>query len=302
MQSLLQRSVLGLALLTITPASIAHAQPEAQPQPEVVDLAGLIEHGWADHPVWHDGLAEIATYDASRRIYGQPRAYTAQMFTNKERLDRQTFTKSADGQGDEVFKFHVRDEDIPTAKYDYNFSTMAYVTADGLDPVKLDMGSQEDCGASFKRFEQRDPKTLRFTQYSYFPDQGFREGTGSFERPVAWLDTLPLVLRGYPFHDPLDTLRLGVVPEQTTTKWSSVNPEVYELTYAGREPLDLPIGNINAHKLVLRFVGPTREARPDITLHFHPDPDTRHVLVAYDDPHLGQTYRLKALERDAYWR
>ncbi|MEM0914565.1 MAG: hypothetical protein AAGK09_08130 [Planctomycetota bacterium] len=265
------------------------------------DLPPLLQRSWANDPVWYDGQAEIALYDATRRIYGQDRPYTAQIMVNKERMSHNTFTKSATNAGVEVFKFHTRDEDIPTPKYDYNFSTMVYVTTDGLAPVKLDMGSQEDCGASFKLMGVWDG-ALKWLQYSYFPSEGLRQDKAELDQPTTWLDALPLQLRGYPFDAPLEPTTIAVVPEQTTTKWSPVRPDTYVLEYAGRATVDLPIGEIDAHKLVLRFAGPTRERRPDITMHFHADPATQHVLVAYDDPHIGQTYRLKSLTRDAYWR
>ncbi|MEM6333711.1 MAG: hypothetical protein AAF823_10280 [Planctomycetota bacterium] len=288
----------NLPIIALVAAFIA---PLAAAQAERTDLQPLLQRSWADDPIWYDGQAEIATYQATRRIYGSPRAYTAQIMINKERMSPDTFTKSQGNEGFEVFKLHVRDEDIPTAKYDYNFSTMVYVSTEGFIPFKLDMGSQEDCGASFKRF-QIEPDQLFAQQYSYFPNQGFREMRGAADDTAVWLDALPLLLRGYPFDAPLDPLTIAVVPEQTTTKWSPIEPDHYRLAYAGRESLDLPIGNIDAHKLTLTFVGPTRERRPDVTLHFHADPATGHPLVAYDDPHLGQTYRLQQLARDAYWR
>ncbi|MEO0587545.1 MAG: hypothetical protein AAF078_07890 [Planctomycetota bacterium] len=289
------RHTLIVAFIAVLLAPLAAAQPDP------TDLQSLLTRSWADDPVWYDGQAEIATYDATRRVYGTPRAYAAQIMINKERMSPDTFTKSAGNEGLEVFKFHVRDEDIPTAKYDYNFSTMVYVATEGLIPVKLDMGSQEDCGASFKRFEI-EPDHLLAQQYSYFPGEGFREMRLDADDAAVWLDALPLLLRGYPFDAPLDPQTLKIVPEQTTTKWSPIRPDHYRLAYAGRETLDLPIGKVDAHKLTLTFVGPTRERRPDITLHFHADPDTGHPLVAYDDPHIGQTYRLRELTRDAYWR
>jgi len=288
---------LANALLTALLAAPAIAQPDT------ADLPGQLTRDWADDRVWYDGLAEIATYDATRRIYGAERSYTAQLFTNKERLSMSTFTKAAGGAEEaiEVFKFHARDEDIPAGKYDYNFSTMAYVATGALTPVKLEMGSQEDCGATFKSMLLVDGE-LDVLQSSYFPNEGMRLETMTRGVPTLWLDALPLQLRGYPFEDPLEPTRVAVLPEQTTTKWSPFGADVYELRYAGRETLDLPMGEVAAHKLVLRFVGPTRERRHDITLHFHADPATQHVMVAYDDPGLGQAYRLRSVERAAYWR
>src|SRR5687767_4968668 len=63
--------------------------------------------GWADDPVWHDGLAEKAVYAASRVVYHEPRAYEAVFFTNKEQHDRKTLTKAeASKDTIEVWKFN----------------------------------------------------------------------------------------------------------------------------------------------------------------------------------------------------
>ena len=256
---------------------------------------------WADPAVWGDGLAEVAVYDATRTIYGQSRAYEATLYTNTEHLDPDSFTKAKGPSGWRVFKFHTRD-DIPTENYAYHYSTMAYIDADTLAVRKLDMGSQEDCGASFKQFRLReaDRGKLKYAweQYSYFPDEGRRKdelkiATG--DRPATYIDALPAVLRGYPFDAPVE-MTINLVPEQTTTKWSPVEPVTYELKSLGEATVDTPRGPLGTHRV--RLVPVAGGERLDYW--FATDPALQHVMVKHVGP-MGQTYLLKSVERRAYW-
>jgi hypothetical protein len=284
-------------VLTLSPAAGAVAQAaDADP------FAGFTR-AWRDDPVWHDGQAECAVYDATRTVYGKPRAYTARIFINKENASPKTFTKSADvsggsgGSGRAVFKLHVRD-DVPTENYTYHFSTMAYVGTEDLKSLKLDMGSQEDCGATFKQYVNH-AGTLRWNQHSYFPDEGERSGELKPGKPFAFQDALPVILRGYPFNNPPRTLELQLLRDQTDNHLTLPNElagGVAIVQYRGEETLDLPAGKIDAHHLVLWLA-------PDWEEHywFAADPQLRHLLVRYEGAH-GVSYRLKRVERRAYWR
>jgi len=271
----------------------------ADDPPAAAPLADFTRE-WRDDPVWFDGKAEIAEYEATRTIYGRQRHYTATFMTNKEHADPETKTKSAEGTGRSVFKFHVR-EDIPTQKYTYHYSTMCYVGTDDLKSLKLDMGSQEDCGASFKQFINHQGE-LTWRQFSYFPKQGHR--AGAYEPPdnYAFEDALPLVLRGYPFDEPGHDVILQLLPDQTTTRLSPAATWPAVVNFRGTERLQLPIGEIEAYKIA---VAVPRKAPAGLAgRHWHywfaADPKLRHVMVAYEGPD-GITYRLKSLRREAYW-
>ncbi len=277
-----------MAVLLIS--SVAAAEQVADP------FAGFT-HAWRDSPVWFDGQAECAVYDATRTIYGKEHRYTARIFTNKEMASAETFTKSRDGTGRSVFKHHVRD-DIPTKNYTYHYSTMAYVGTDDLKSLKLDMGSLEDCGATFKQYVNH-AGTLRWNQHSYFPDEGERSGEVVPGKHFAFEDALTLILRGYPFNDPPKTLELQVLRDQTDTHLTlpkELSTGVAIVQYRGEETLKLPIGEVDAHHLVLWLA-------PDWEEHywFASDPKMLHVLVRYKGSH-GIEYRLKELDRCAYWR
>ncbi len=252
---------------------------------------------WRDDPVWYDGKAECATYEATRTIYGQPRPYTARIFINKEHASPETFTKSDDGKGREVFKLHVRD-DIATENYNYHFSTMCYVGTDDLKSLKLDMGSIEDCGATFKQYVNH-AGTMTWRQHSYFPDEGERSGTIKPSKRFAFEDALPVILRGYPFDDPPKTLELQLLRDQTDSHLTlpdELKAGVAIVQYRGLEELDLPYGAMKAHRLVL-WLAPDWQT----DLWFAQNPALGHVMVRYRGVH-GTDYRLKTLQRKAYWR
>jgi hypothetical protein len=271
-------------------STVAGADPGVDP------FAGFTR-GWRDSPVWYDGQAECAEYDATRTIYGKERRYTARIFTNKEKASAETFTKSGDDTGRSVFKHHIR-EDIPTEKYTYHYSTMTYVGTDDLKSLKLDMGSQEDCGATYKQYVNH-AGVLRWNQHSYFPDEGERSGEVVPDKRFAFQDALTLILRGYPFDDPPKTLELQMLRDQTDTHLTlpeELSGGVSVVRYVGEETLALPIGEVEAHHLVLRLA-------PDWEEHywFASDPGKLHVLVQYRGSR-GVEYKLRKLDRCAYWR
>ncbi len=280
-------------ILALTCLPHASAQPPDPPADPFADFT----RAWRDDPVWYDGLAEYAIYDATRTIYGKRRDYTARILTNKEHASAKTFTKSADGTGRAVFKHHVRD-DIPTQAYTYHYSTMAYIGTDDLKSLKIDMGSLEDCGATFKQYINH-AGTLSWRQHSYFPDEGERAGELTPRQNFAFHDALTLILRGYPFNDPPKTLELQLLREQTDTHLTPPNElaaGVALVRYRGRETLELPAGAMEAHHLVL-------DVAPGWQEHywFAADPPMLNILLRYEGPK-GQSYLLRSVERRAYWR
>lgn len=282
--------IVGLALAFLFTATCSTLRAETDPLTEFT-------HTWRDDPIWYDGLAECATYEATRTIYGTPRPYTARIFTNKEHVSPETFTKSADGTGRATFKLHVRD-DVPTENYTYHFSTMTYVGIDDLKSLKLDMGSSEDCGATFKQYINH-AGTLRWRQNSYFPDEGEQSGKMKPGKHFAFQDALPLILRGYPFDTPPKTLELQLLRDQTDTHLTPPNElstGVAIVKYRGLETLELPYGEMQAHHLTLWLAPDWQEQ-----YWFAADPALRHIMVRHEGGH-GIDYQLKTLERAAYWR
>ena len=330
-----------LCLLLLVAATPAAAQP-------------TLTREWRDSDVWYDGKAEVAVYDATRVIYGQRREYTATLYTNKEYLDPSTRTKasSSDIEGAvEVFKHHMR-EDIPTENYKYHYSTMTYVGTEDMKAWKLDMGSQEDCGATFKQFwargaaegaeaaeggeqlggespgrerERAEEPGVQWHQYSYFPNEGHQAGLIATAEegdagPLVFQDALSLILRGYPFKNPSERMMLGMVPDQTWTKLTDVEPVGVGVRYVGRETLRLPMGEVEAYHVQVPLQAEaalagdaSREGgggegggmiQHDYWFAVDGSPPMLHALVQYAGPDPAGnpiTLRLRSLERRAYW-
>lgn len=266
------------------------------------DALSKLTRPWRDNPIWYDGKAEIAIYDATCGIYRRQRHYQARFITNKETASPKTFTKSPAHLGREVFKFHLR-EDIPTENYTYHYSTMVYVGTDDLKSLKLDMGSQEDCGASFKQWINHAGK-LWWRQHSYFPNEGFRSGEMRPPTNMAFMNVLPLILRGFDFQAPRE-IHLNVINNQTTTQLSDTTLTGATVSWIGKEALDLPIGSILAHHLrVTVGGGSSNEAGVASAecqdLWFAADPKLLHIMVQMEGPN-RQSYRLRSVTRKAYW-
>lgn len=266
---------------------------------EVVDPFASFTRVWRDDPVWHDGKAECAVYDAVRVIYGEPRAYQARLYTNKEMADPVTKTKSSDSRGREVFKHHLR-EDAATENYAYHFSTMVYVGAADLKSLKIDIGSQEDCGATFKQFVNH-AGTLQWHQFSYFPDEGHCSGSYSPPANLAYHNALSLVLRGYPFDEPRE-VEIALVADQTSNRLTPAEPlpGAGTIRYVGREALVLPVGTVDAHHLRVTAGQQTHDYWFAARGEGGAGLAGLHIMVQYEGPG-GLSYKLRGVDRRAYW-
>jgi hypothetical protein len=252
---------------------------------------------WKSDPIWHDGLVEKATYDATRVIYGQPRSYTAVFFTNKEQHDLKTLTKvSASKDQVEVFK-HNQIEVIPTPNYNYKFTTTAHLSAADLKLTRLDMSSQEYCGTSFKQYQRvenaRIGAHLDYFGFSYMPEAGRvtkRISAGSESLPVVAADSLPLWLRGYDF-ETKPVVKFLCLPSQKSNQPSAIEPVEHEVRYLRQSEV--------GHVLVVQdSKRPAQEAAGD-TYTF--SLDRQHVMTAFSSEGGEQTYTLTKHERVNYW-
>jgi hypothetical protein len=246
--------------------------------------------GWRNDRTWRDGQAECCVYDATRAIYGTIRHYRARVYTDLEAVNLATRTKSASNRGYSVFKHHIR-EDIQTENYAYHYSTMAFIGSRDLKSFKLDMGSEEDCGATFKQVINADG-LLGWNSFSYFPDQGHTRGSMPATDDLAFNDALGFILRGYPF-EKKTSITLRVVPRQASNKETSMQPVLRRVHFIATKTIDLPVGKTVAHHLFVE---------PDEHYWFAADGSAPmlHVMVRYDGP-VGHSYRLRSIDRRKYW-
>lgn len=253
---------------------------------------------WRTDPVWHDGKAEWALYDAVRPIYGVPRRYEATIFTNVQHQDPGTTVKAVTpGPGTvEVFK-HNLSEMIPTEHYTYRFLTTCFVERATLAPMKVVFSSQEDCGATYKQFVVADD-AVSAESHCYFPAAGTSRDRYDAPGALAFHDTLSLTLRDYPFDSPSPpTLQIDLVPDQTDTHATPAIPAPARVEYAGRETLTLPYGTLDAHHLRVTH---RRDGGTQHSDYWFAADTMQNVMVQYKGPY-GVEYRLKRLGRWAYW-
>ena len=253
---------------------------------------------WRTDPVWYDGQAEVAVYQAEREIYGAPRKYQAIVYTNKETVDPRTSCKSADAQGVEAFKHHWR-ERIPTPNYDYDYSTMSYTLAADLAPFKLTMSSQEDCGASLKEFWRDEDQRFVWDTSNYFPGGGQKSGRLGNPKNLVFEDALTLVLRDYDFEHPAER-SFALVPFQRFNIDVPHEPIEARVRFQGRKELDLPIGKTPSYELGLY----DRTGQNLATYWFHADGAAPwlHALVQWEQPRQQIRAQLVSLVRKAYWK
>ena len=268
----------------------------------------LPETSWRDNPTWHSGKAEWAVYDAVRVIYGEPRGYEATIFTNKQLMDPETGVKADDPNTPgafEVFKHNVS-EIIPTENYQYRFLTTCFVRSDTLEPYKVVVSTQEDCGSTYKQFTFVGGRRglVEAVSYCYFPDAGMKReswnlpGTSDHFR---FHDDLTLTLRDFAFDAPSSIeRRRKMIPDQTDTHETPMRWSEAEIHYEGRETIEAPYGRVETHHLRVTHepMGGVAESH----YWFAADETAmRHVLVKYEGPY-GVKYELKQLGWWAYWK
>ena len=299
------KGTVGGSAITVAPVTTGVVMTPEIGSPATVRLD--LNSVWRTDPIWYDGKAEYLVYDAVRPIYGKERHYEAVLITNKQQMDPKTTTKSADWQAPgqvEVFKHNLR-EVIPTENYVYKYLTTAFVRTDNLQPFKLTMSSQEDCGATFKHYVA-DGSRVKVDSFVYFPGGGPKHVEYAEPGGMQFEDDLSLALRGYPFENPpKEAMVLGVVPDQTLTHATPATPIQSRILFQGKETLDLPIGTVEAYKLQVVIDGGDGADAPggrEVTYWFAADGGSEwlHMMVKYDGP-FGVKYELKSKKRWDYW-
>jgi hypothetical protein len=289
-------------MLTIPLIGLVCLGPALVPQDEALPWK-LRPDSWRTDAAWYDGQAEKCVYEATRTIYGTERKYLATAYTNKQQMDPATTVKAAGDDGGErveVFKHHWS-ERVPTENYDYDFSTVSFTRTGDLLPFKLIAATQEDCGASFKQVWRDEKGELRWLESVYHPGAGLREGR--LDGEVLFEDALTLVLRDFPFGGGKgrDSTHLRILRSQKSPRSVSFEPGTSTVRFLGKETLELPVGSVEAFHLgVVSKRSYASPPGPHYWFAADGSAPWLHALVQYEAPD-GTTYRLKSLERTAYW-
>jgi len=253
-------------------------------RPEALNT--LLRDDFAEDPLWNDGQAEVAAYDASRVLYGRPRPHVLRLITVAEDFNREYYVKADWPYGQKPILPVIKQNQVATIQTpNYPYHYMASVFADRSQfsrTVKLAVSSQEWCGTTYKQFELWNNQPLQVF-HSYW------DGEGSGRREIAagpndfFEEELFLLLRALPFEDGLEA-RLNLYDNQTTIKAPEPNASPAELAVTEEaEGWGAELTTSDGRRLWYLF-----------------DAEYPHVLRSFDHSD-GRSLRLQSAERRAYW-
>lgn len=251
---------------------------------------------WAQVPLWDDGQAEVALYDARRPQYGKIRSYEAVLIVVKEDFNPAQYVKADPPYEGKpllpVLKFNFL-QSYWTENYPYNLFTSIFVQrANPAALVKLTMSSQEWCGNTLKEVKTwTRPAELVF--HSYWDGEG--DGTRPLDLRAGDLleDQLPVSLRSLRFAPGLE-VRTRVLPSLISNhlRHSTTFADAI-IRVVGEEALTTPRGQIAAWKVSVE-AGELKQ-----TYWFAQEPPHWLVRMQSSD---GRELRLKQIKRTKYWQ
>jgi hypothetical protein len=271
--------VIGL-LIALAAAAVPALAPEAS---------------WSLDPSWDDGRAEVAVYEAHRRVYGRDRVFETVILTVKEEMDARTGVKAdppLEGRPlVTVLKANII-SGIPTENYTYHFMTSLFVRRD--DPfvlMKLAHSSQEWCGTTYKQVAAWDgPPHL--AQHSYFDGQADSRTPLPLGRDLLIEDHLLVAARGLRLEGGAEApLRIyGSLVSHTASE-----PAARPSTARGARtaPFETPAGIFPARRIDIVQEG-------GAVMTFWVEDAPRAALLGFDSSD-GRSLRLKKIGRRDYW-
>jgi hypothetical protein len=284
-------TLMGMGLVACsTPEPPLVATTAARTLPDALThLVPYFDAQWAMQPLWDDGLAEVAVYEAQRTVYDKVRRFELVQLTVKEDFNQQYQVKTDNYQRPDLFPVIKVNQfcRIETDQYPYHYLTSLFFRRQ--NPVglyKLTSSSQEWCGNTFKAFLDNGRQYTE-TFNSYWDGQG--AGERHLRRNLLFEDALPYTLRSLRF-EKLPAFPVDICETQQTSKATPPTLYAARLSVAPAAPADAP--------------EPAWQVRVQLT------PDrantywfTRrypHVLLrqtTWD----GRTLRLRKVSRYAYW-
>lgn len=193
--------------------------------PQQQYLQPYFDVDWAMRPLWEDGLAEIARYDAQQVINGKPLPYELTQVTQLEEFNQQFDVRTDSVQRDDVFPV-VRVSQfgsLPTDMPPFHFLTTLFFRRDRPTVLhKLTATLQEAAGNTSKSFNDDDLQYVE-TYNSYHDGQG--AGRRLLRHEVLFEDALSYCLRGLKFNE-LPAFDATIVGQQQTS--SAAPPLLYQ--------------------------------------------------------------------------
>ncbi len=281
-----------LRALSLVVSLVAFAAPSLAPSPPAPPA---FDPAWSRDPLWDDGQAEVALYQAKRPQYGKIETYEAVFIVVKEDFNPQLLVKADPPfEGKQllpVLKLNAA-HSYWTPNYPYHYLASVFVRRD--DPaalVKLTVGSQEWCGNTFK--EVKAGARPELTYRSYWDGEG--DGSRPLDlRPGDLLEEqLPLVLRGLAFAPGLE-VRRHLLPSLLSNKLGKA-PQFVDATIAvaGEETVSTTAGRLATWKVSVKF--------GEIQQTWWFEKAAPHTLVKMESSD-GRAWLLKARARKPYWQ
>ncbi len=142
---------------------------------------------------WDSGKADFQTFDARLTKYNINRRAKVTILLVKEPFNFKKYVKALKGEKSfDVIKMNYIRK-IPAGVYEYNQMFSAYFNRSNGKLLKVLISSQDGCGTTFKKYQNRDLKNEMLI-HSYFDGEGEVKLTFS-KNNFVFYETLPVVLR-----------------------------------------------------------------------------------------------------------
>ena len=260
---------------------------------------GHAEHfdaSWSESPLWDDGQAEVAIYEARRPQYGKIETYEAVFIVVKEEFDSRLFVKAnppLDGRRlTQVMKLNVQ-HSYWTDRYPYNYLLSVFVARqDPSHLIKLTLGGQEWCGNTFKEVRNWGSRP-ELIFHSYWDREADGVRPLDLGRGDLLEDQLPLALRSLKGEPGLE-IEARILPSLISNRVSESSEFVpVTIRILGEESLETPAGSFAARKIAVQFAGTQQtwwfeKASPGMMLRMESSDRS--------------SWRLKDRTRKPYWR
>jgi len=250
------------------------------------------DRGFAAHPLWDDGKAELSLYDATLRRYGEERRFESRLIVVKEDFRRDQRVKSEQGPGAGTFEVlklnHLRV--IPAGTVDDHEMLSVVLERASLRPVKLVMSHFESCGSTFVEI-LCDAGHLTHHSHSYWDGEGDRTLEIPFAAGDRLYDALPLQLRGMDLEKGRSAT-FQALPSQLSARVRDLKPVPMVLKGEGVSILEVPAGRFEVSGVEL--------SRPQGKDHYYFEAGFPFRLVKWETAEGGEYLLRKSLRID-YW-
>jgi len=255
-----------------------------------LDFTKYFNKEWANNKFWYDGLAEVAVYQAQRKIYNKVRDFEYTYITVAEDFNKAFNVKTDDYKRNDLFKVMKINAfcNIQTDNYPYHFLTSMFLNFDTPWAItKMTNGSQEWCGNTFKEY-LANGKNIDFTYHSYWDNEG--DGKKEIEKDILFEDQLNYTLRSLNFKAGL-SFDAKVLESQISSKVGKL--KIYDASLLIEEGAN-EIAEKQSWKVTVKLDSDKK--------------NTYYIAKAYPNTLLkqqtwdGRNLQLKKISRYAYWQ